>query len=304
MSLAVRPPRDSDLTAVVELGRAFDLALIGEADWSEEDVARDWRDLADIARDAFVVEEEGVLVGYATVELREDGRLRSDGYVHPQHFGRGVGTRIVELAERRAGEMPGVAVIENTVLHADGAARALLEGRGYRPVRHFLRMFADLPAAPPVPVAGIDVAAFRPGIDDAAVHAAIEEAFSGEWGHVPETLEGWRARKMDDPRFDASLWFVAREGGEVAGAAVCTWKQFDVGFVNGLAVRPAWRRRGLGMHLLLTAFAAFADRGETRAGLGVDAQNPTAAVRLYERAGMRVAWQADVYERAVRVNPG
>jgi ribosomal protein S18 acetylase RimI-like enzyme len=33
-------------------------------------------------------------------------------------------------------------------------------------------------------------------------------------------------------------------------------------------------------------------------GLGVDADNP-AAIRLYERAGMRIAWRAVPYERAM-----
>jgi mycothiol synthase len=291
-----RPPRDEDAPAVAELGRAFDLALLGEADWTVEDVVQDWQRLDDRDGDAFLFEDGETLVGYGTVELGESGRLRTDGYVHPDHFGRGIGTRILERAERRAAELDGATVVQNGVLHADAAARALLEGRGYARVRSFMRMVIDLPAAPPEPVAGIDVTTFRPGLDDMAVHAAIEEAFAQEWGHLPETLAAWQARKFDDPRFDPTLWFVAREGDEVAGVANCTWKQFDMGFVNGLAVRPAWRRRGLGRMLLLTALQAFAARGETRAGLGVDAQNPTDAVRLYERAGMRQAWRADIYE--------
>ncbi|MCZ7589296.1 MAG: hypothetical protein M5U27_10690 [Gaiella sp.] len=31
--------------------------------------------------------------------------------------------------------------------------------------------------------------------------------------------------------------------------------------------------------------------------LGVDVENPTGATRLYERAGMRVLWQADVWQK-------
>ena len=41
----------------------------------------------------------------------------------------------------------------------------------------------------------------------------------------------------------------------------------------------------------------------TRAGSGVDAENTTGAVGLYERAGMRVAWQADIYERKLAPVP-
>jgi mycothiol synthase len=38
-------------------------------------------------------------------------------------------------------------------------------------------------------------------------------------------------------------------------------------------------------------------RGVRSVGLGVDAQNPTGATRLYERAGMHVVFEAIVYEK-------
>ena len=63
---------------------------------------------------------------------------------------------------------------------------------------------------------------------------------------------------------------------------------------------PAWRRRGLGLALLRQAFTWFWERGERRVGLGVDTENPTDARRLYERAGMRAVWQADVHEKVLR----
>jgi GNAT superfamily N-acetyltransferase len=121
-----------------------------------------------------------------------------------------------------------------------------------------------------------------------------------EWTFRPESLEAWRRRKLEDPRFDASVWAVAREGGEVCGVALSTVGQFDMGFVNALAVRPAWRRRGLGLALLQQAFTWFWERGERRVGLGVDTENTTDALRLYERAGMRAVWQADVHEKVLR----
>jgi ribosomal protein S18 acetylase RimI-like enzyme len=179
--------------------------------------------------------------------------------------------------------------------------RALLEGHGYRPVRHFLRMQIDMaepPAAPDWP-AGVTASAFRPDEDAADVHACVHEALAEEWSFRAETLGDWSRRKLeDDPRFDPSLWVVAREGGEVCAVALCTAGQFDMGFVNSLAVRPRWRRRGLGLALLRHAFGVFWERGEHRVGLGVDTANPTAAVRLYERAGMRSVWQATSARRS------
>jgi hypothetical protein len=41
----------------------------------------------------------------------------------------------------------------------------------------------------------------------------------------------------------------------------------------------------------------FYRRGQPRVGLGVDAQNPTGATRLYERAGMHVAYEAAAFRK-------
>ena len=52
-----------------------------------------------------------------------------------------------------------------------------------------------------------------------------------------------------------------------------------------LGVRRPWRKRGLGLALLLHSFSAFHRRGQRRVSLGVDAGSLTGALRLYERAG-------------------
>ena len=44
----------------------------------------------------------------------------------------------------------------------------------------------------------------------------------------------------------------------------------------------------LGRALLLQAFGELHARGATRVGLGVDAENPSQATRLYESVGMYV----------------
>ena len=65
-------------------------------------------------------------------------------------------------------------------------------------------------------------------------------------------------------------------------------------------MRPRWRRRGLGLALLRESFRRFAECGETTAALGVDSENPAGATRLYERAGMRILWRADVWRKELR----
>jgi ribosomal protein S18 acetylase RimI-like enzyme len=50
--------------------------------------------------------------------------------------------------------------------------------------------------------------------------------------------------------------------------------------------------------LLRHAFREFRHRGFRRARLGVDAENTTGAVRLYEQVGMRQIRRYDTYELA------
>ncbi len=63
------------------------------------------------------------------------------------------------------------------------------------------------------------------------------------------------------------------------------------------ACRKPWRKRGLGLALLHHAFGEFYRRGQPKVALGVDAQNPTGATRLYERAGMHVAYEAVAFQK-------
>jgi ribosomal protein S18 acetylase RimI-like enzyme len=85
----------------------------------------------------------------------------------------------------------------------------------------------------------------------------------------------------------------------MVGAVICYPEPYG-GYVDQLAVRRPWRRRGLGSLLLLTAFAALRERGCPEAVLGVDSDNPSGAVGLYERLGMRRSTTHDFYEKVLR----
>lgn len=296
----VRAPEPADAEAVAELVTAYDAAHDAPPATSADDLRDEWADL-DPARDAWLLELDGRLAGYGCVYGTPE-RLSTDGYVHPELRGRGVGSRIVELAEARARER-GIVALRNATLHADAAGRALLEGRGYAFQRAFLRMAIELdaePAAPRVPE-GLRLEPFELA-DARAVHAAIEESFAEHWGSLPETFEAWRARRLE--KVDPTLWLVVKDGDEIAAVSANDWKRFGSGWIGALGVRPAWRRRGLAEALLLASFREFHRRGETRIALAVDSENPTGAVALYERAGMRAIWRADVYEKRLAAGLG
>ena len=133
----------------------------------------------------------------------------------------------------------------------------------------------------------------------------MNDAFADHWDHQPPTPAGreqWRRLMLENPRFDPDLWFLAAADGELAAVPLCGWHWSGdpaFGWVHTLGVRRPWRRRGLALALLHHSFREFAVRGATRVGLGVDAENTTGAVRLYERAGMRVARRNDAWEKAL-----
>jgi mycothiol synthase len=290
----VRRPTRDDAAAVTAVIGAMDAAFLGKPELTERDLLDEWRDL-NLREDAWLVEADGRLAGYAALQTSPQTYI--DGYVHPDFWGRGVGSRLLDLAEAE-GRRRGLTTIQNAVLANDERAKDLLRSRGYRDVRHFYRMTIELAEPPPKPEwpEGFEVAPVDYAADAEAFHASLDEAFAEEWGHEPERGIDWRARR-ERTGFDPALWFAVKENGEIAAAAVCDADRFGAGWIASIGVRKPWRRRGLGLALLQHSFGELYRRGQHVIGLGVDAQNPTGATRLYERAGMKVAWSATFFEK-------
>jgi mycothiol synthase len=296
----VRRPTAADLPAALEVARAAEIAVLGYSDWTEEELTEDW-ERADLERDVWLVELDGRLAGYAIVYERRGGQVVSDGYVHPELRNRGVGSELLRLLEDSA-RAEGAQLLHNaTIVGGDPCAPNLYAARGYTPVRFFWRMVVELDAEPTVPhVPGIELRRPRHPDETRRVHEAIELAFADHWNHRPRSFDEWAGHHVERAGFDPTLWWVALDGDEIAGAAVCAWKRFgDWGWVSLLGVRPEWRRRGIAEALLQAAFAEFFRRGERTVALGVDSQSATGATRLYEKVGMSVRFEVVVYEKAL-----
>jgi GNAT superfamily N-acetyltransferase len=130
-----------------------------------------------------------------------------------------------------------------------------------------------------------------------AFHAALDEAFQDHWEHHSTPFEEWWARHGKNPNLDLSLWFLIRDGDEIAAVTRNEGNRNGGGYIGALGVRRPWRGRGYAKALLLHSFREFFERGMPRVTLGVDAQNPTGATHLYERVGMHVEMENVVYEK-------
>jgi mycothiol synthase len=304
----VRPPVISDAQGVADLIVARDMADYGSTDANVEEVQNYWEaPRFDLAQDArIIIAPDGLIVGYEEIYPRGDERLEYDGFVHPRENGRGLGTLLLRWAEERArqrvSEMQptGSVILRGNTAAVDQNASAMFNAEGFALVRQFWRMEIAMTSPPDRPVwpAGITLRTMQSAQDQRLVHAAKEEAFADHWGHVPQTFEDWEQAVLHSDGFDPALTFMAFDGDEVAGVVVNRHR--DIAWVWQLAVRPAWRKRGLGLALLLQAFNEFYQRGDRAVGLGVDAQSLTGATRLYEKAGMHVTRRYDTYEKMLR----
>ncbi|UCD30435.1 MAG: GNAT family N-acetyltransferase, partial [Planctomycetota bacterium] len=200
-------------------------------------------------------------------------------------------------------------VISNWCLSSNASAKALFESLGMELIRHGRRMeieFSGPPAAPQWP-AGIICRTYRHDEDLRAVFLVEHEAFRDHWGHVAESeevgIEQLRHFIESDKKSDPSLWFLAMDDEEVVGICRCN-PEFEedpeFGFVWSLGVRRRWRRRGIGLAILRYAFCEFYRRGKKGVCLDVDAGSLTGANRLYEKAGMHIKRQSDVYMKELR----
>ena len=253
----------------------------------------------DLGRDAVVALRDGAIVGYGDI-----GDQSNDGTVLWLDVRGKAMPEVHSELERRALERRSPdGLLRAVVAEQDAELAGLLAERGYRHIRSSYRMGIDLldrTFTPDWP-AGATVRTSTEGVDEPLLYRLGEESFADHWGHTTTPYEEWlhwlRSMGVGDP----TLWFVAEVEGVPAGVAIC--RPFDhgdpeCGWVSVLGVLPEHRRLGLGTALLTHAFAEFQRRGRLRAELGVDAESTTGAVRLYERAGMRVQWRWDIWERA------
>ena len=302
----VRAPGWHDLAEVLALVSASDVAALGQTDWTEKALRDEWSE-RDLAQDAWVVELDGRIGAYASLDDRGGGRLVCEGYVHPGLRGRGLGSRLLDITERDARgridrQPPGARVyFQHASLVGDDCTPNLFARRGYEPAQYQFRMLAELDAAPEVPtVPGVDIRLFRDPAERRDLHRVLEDAFAhGRSDFRRRPFEEWEPRALG-PDLDPTLVWVAEERGAVVGANICGWKLYgDWGWVGTLGVLPSHRGRGIGEALLRTAFAEFWRRGERRIALGVAADSDS-ATRLYERAGMRRLYTIVLYEKELR----
>ncbi len=259
----------------------------------------------DPKKDVLIAETEREAVAYCHVfwedEYESPRVYFSSGFVRPEWRRKGLGTamlahnegRLRQIAEDHPAKL--AKVLHTWAADTEFGSSALFRKAGYEPIRYFFLMLRPLDQ--PIPDAKLpeglelspsDSSQFR------QIYEALNEAFRDHWGHVEGTEESYR-RWASNPLRDPELWKVAWDGKEVAGMVLNEIKTeenkklgVNWGWTDPIGVRRPWRRRGLAKALILESLKKLKSRGFSHAALGVDTENPSGALKLYEDLGFTV----------------
>ena len=314
---------EADYPAMSEVVNASNAADLIEETESADAIANYLENDAncDLGQDLILADVNGRTVGFGRVRWRLDDEGHRAywqfGFILPEWRRKGIGRATLRYTESRArahAQANPFAGPNFLQVYAEDTAygkNALLESEGYTAVRYAFFMqrkdLSNLPIAPLPP--GIELRPVQPE-HMRAIWEAKEEAFHGHWGHAAGTeadYQNW----LNDPVSDPGLWQVAWEAAtnQVAGVSINTINADDNarynflrGLIGPLGVRRAWRGRGLGRALLVNSLIVLRERGMTEAVLGVDAENPNGALKLYESVGFRTINKDAVYRKALAVD--
>jgi ribosomal protein S18 acetylase RimI-like enzyme len=303
------------------------LAIINgskEADGSErsdtaEDIQRNYEHLTncDPYKDVLFAEVDGQPIAYSRVfwdRLEEGIRVyTSFGFMLPEWRRKGLGTammlsneaRLREIAADHPDDEP--RFYQTWASETEESTHALAKSQGYKPIRYGFEMKRDL--SEPLPEAlmpeGLEV---RPVKDDQirTIFDAANEAFRDHWGYREDSWEefqGW----MKDPTFNPEIWKIAWDGDQVAGIVMNYVNENENaeynrkrGYTENISVGRPWRKRGLAKSLIVQSMQMFKEMGFTETALGVDAENTSGALYLYQNLGYKVTKKATTYRKEMK----
>jgi mycothiol synthase len=312
VAAAVRMLTAADVDAVVDLATVCELAETGETDpelieWIVSGIGT-----ADVH--AFGIDDEHRLAAFGFVEcVAGHTGIEAEVRVRPG-LDHKVGAPLLAAVRQAAADFDPAKPVHMFANSGATAHRRWLEAQGAMQVRHFWRMLIDFGDTPPAVPTLPDGTSVRGARDDEAdlraIFEVVDTSFAEHFGHTEERtyerwLETWHSRRG----FDLSLWWVIEvDAAPVAALLGLTFTDDEgvtTGHVATLGTMKEHRGRGIGSYLLRTAFREFHGRGMRKVTLGVDSENITGAVRLYESVGMRAVVDWPLYELPpVRGRPG
>jgi mycothiol synthase len=271
-----------------------------------DEVTIEWRRTPGFepSRDALILEDGAGIAAHVNVDGQvRDGKVvhHIEGWVRQDRRRHGIGRALLAWAEHRAARniaersTPGSELPQELgfgALDSNPAAMAFAASTDYRPMRYGFQM--RRPLADPIPSfelpPGLEMRPVREE-DHRRIFDADTEAF----------LDHFEPRERDEsdfvatfsfPDLDTSIWRVAWDGDEVVGSVQNAIFPLEnerigvkLGWLEHVSVRRPWRGRGVAKALIVSSLHVHRELGMEFAALGVDGENPTGALGLYEGLG-------------------
>jgi mycothiol synthase len=322
--LTARPLHADDIPAVAAvMAAAEQVDDTGEYP-DAEDIAEWWTGWnADLERDGLAVcDAAGLVVGYASVVAPRNYRgafaIYLEGRLRPDHRDKGAGRVLLQWLLDRGEEIhverepAATARLSVGVPEKMTSLESLVRRAGLTPERWYRQMqrpLVDLPEPREVP--GIELVPFSWDRDE-EVRRAHNAAFTEHHGSAERDADAWRTMFTGQRSFRSDLSVLAIEDGAVVGYVLAYVWEADTAATGiqethfgQIGVLPSARGRGVASAVITEALRLGAEHDCKRAGLQVDTDNVTGALRLYESLGFvttrtDVAWSV---ERPPRSEP-
>ena len=302
-----RPIDKADAEAWAELLAAREKVDQEGENYSADDLLEELDDPhLDAAHDTIGLWADGRMVGYGKVHssatVVDVDRVRTEGTIHPEWRRRGLGTTLMRWLIQRAGEVhaakhpDAVGEVSNGTISTNTGADRLLRNFGFEETRYFFEM--KRPLDQPVPEValadGFRLELFDPAIDE-ALRLTHNEVFLDHWGSTPRDAESWKVWFTGARAFRGGSSYVVLDGETIAAYVLGYEWDADTAatgirelYIGQVGTRRSYRGRGLARAALAKVLAEAVQAGYQRSSLGVDADNPTGALGLYESLGFSV----------------
>ena len=308
--MTTRPYEPNDAAAATALMNVIDQAGGGRAAFTVEAVgAMLASEVAHFPTDTqLTFAADGALAAMGAVATPPTGGYRVDlfGGVHPDRRGQGLGRAVLGWQYDRATQIHAVTApgeqwqAEVGVMAGEPTAARLLARLEFSVVRYFVEMLASTASTSGATLpAGLRSEVLTPGIDRSLYDAHVE-AFADHWGAQRREIDKWLPLALHSKDFRPALSRVAFDGDEIAGY-VLTYRDNDPSrsYIGQVGTRRPWRGKGVASALIAEVIEASRQAGYSYVCLGVDADSPTGAVGVYERAGFKREHSFVAYRRAI-----
>lgn len=262
----------------------------------------------------FIAELDGEPVGIVNAyvdKMREEkkGFIRVLGVV-PEYRRNGIGRTLAEKAIESLKER-GMQTVETGAVMGKPEGIRLWESMGLKQVRVFSLMKRNLTNIPSGIGENRDVQLrkFQNGSleDLKLLNWLSNEAFREHYNFRPDTVEETQYFLEQEPTFKDQEWlFTLMQDKPVGYVGVGVDKKYNQekdtrsGWILSIGVLKQNRLKGIGMRLMIEGMKLLKAKGMTEAMLGVDDQNPTKAIKLYEKVGFKAAIKDIAYKKTLQ----